>query len=1039
MISNKWVDTPPSLVEGQYGEYQRRGVHVRTKETLRPPIGQSSLASVLNHARTASGGASPGSLSHRSGSPHSVDKLRTPPLNVQRERARERVRKWEKTEKMTNNNRFSFDLEVKHSEERYYRNHRRQNTQVKDRSKERQGMREIKVNIEDTCDNVTDEDTTSLPRSMERIHRKVYVDEQKIRSDKIDNFTTKNLVVRKELSPLNDKPNSLKLRTSSTDTKTSTSSNNSHNSIHKGFSRSKKKRHTRNMSIDEKKQAKISSTSARINNRIINNNKTKTLYKFPLWQNVRRNSEESQNTKKNDVTLKIEKPKNVKRKQNRNISGVDETKRTKSTTSSTMNNVNYNDGFEYPSTSPRASAPRARSSGGTKRFRLSEISSSGESSEKDILTHITVAHVKNTKNNLVNGSHTTRKPHEQNLNDLRDEILKTSEDISEFNGSRSGGILANMIGKLTPRSNQASRASAIRMKNSEVIDYTDVDLEISRKSIEDEIVASLGHSTHSLSLSLGNSQNNLRNNIFRGNNLRSSISPALTMNKFTSSSVSNNTKNPRRSQSPFHISKKGNNLQITGVAVAAAAAASRSPRRPRFRSLDTSDLSFSDNSLSISFQKSSRRDSDLELIDIDPYTQLNTKLDTKTQTATNEHKNMTSESKSDIPSLHLDLRQSLLDSVKVDNVAVSNYSHDFDVESSRSRSNTYDKVDSDHVRRMKLGHETAESNSESKMNISSKSRGRAKSGDRLMHISFSDGPESWRMGELIGSGSFGCVYKALNEVSGSLFAVKQMQLDNASDDQALEIEREISLLKGLKHPNIVQYLGTERRGTCLHIFLEYVPGGSLSRMLSEFGAFPDCIIRRYTRHITQGISYLHDRKIIHRDIKGSNILVSDNGVAKLADFGCSKQMAGMKTNRLDESLKTLKGSIPWMAPEVIRQTGHGRKADIWSLGATVLEMATAKHPWPSFENNLSALFHVATANKPPPIPDSVSSTVHEFLGLCFCMKPEDRALASELLEHSFCSECELVDEEVLADNLNVELCLENISSSENEEKLEVWC
>jgi len=96
--------------------------------------------------------------------------------------------------------------------------------------------------------------------------------------------------------------------------------------------------------------------------------------------------------------------------------------------------------------------------------------------------------------------------------------------------------------------------------------------------------------------------------------------------------------------------------------------------------------------------------------------------------------------------------------------------------------------------------------------------------------------------------------------------------------------------------------------------------------------------RRFLCHILQGVGYLHDRNIVHRDIKGANVLVTDGGVAKLADFGCSKQLADVCTASLEESLMAIRGSVPWMAPEVIKQSGSGRSADIWSVGATAIEM-----------------------------------------------------------------------------------------------------
>lgn len=101
-------------------------------------------------------------------------------------------------------------------------------------------------------------------------------------------------------------------------------------------------------------------------------------------------------------------------------------------------------------------------------------------------------------------------------------------------------------------------------------------------------------------------------------------------------------------------------------------------------------------------------------------------------------------------------------------------------------------------------------------------------------------------------------------------------------------------------------------------------------------------LRRLTFHIVSGVEYLHSKGIIHRDIKGANILVTDTGVAKLSDFGCSKQLAGMCTASMEESLRTIRGSVPWMAPEVIKQSGHGRSSDIWSVGATMIEMGESR-------------------------------------------------------------------------------------------------
>ncbi len=140
------------------------------------------------------------------------------------------------------------------------------------------------------------------------------------------------------------------------------------------------------------------------------------------------------------------------------------------------------------------------------------------------------------------------------------------------------------------------------------------------------------------------------------------------------------------------------------------------------------------------------------------------------------------------------------------------------------------------------------------------------------------------------------------------------------------------------------------------------------------------LIRRFSWQILCGIEYLHSKQIIHRDIKGANILVTDNGIAKLADFGCSKQLVGsLCSASLEASMFALKGSVPWMAPEVIKQSGCSYASDIWSFGATVIEMATGKPPWSDYTDNLAALFHVATSKDPPVVPSHLTQPCAIFI------------------------------------------------------------
>eukprot|EP00210_Caulerpa_lentillifera_P000036 g35.t1 len=266
-------------------------------------------------------------------------------------------------------------------------------------------------------------------------------------------------------------------------------------------------------------------------------------------------------------------------------------------------------------------------------------------------------------------------------------------------------------------------------------------------------------------------------------------------------------------------------------------------------------------------------------------------------------------------------------------------------------------------------------------------------------------PLQWTKGELIGSGAFGKVYLGFNQDTGHLLAIKQVQMPDVEycKEQVTEhikaLELEVDVLRRFTHMNIVRYLGIEHKETALNIFLEYAAGGSVASLLSKFGAFKEPLIRSFTRQILKGLEYLHQQKIAHRDIKGGNILVDHQGVVKLADFGASKRIENLVT--LNSGLNSLKGTPNWMAPEVIKQTGHGRQADIWSVGCTVIEMATGKPPWSEVANNLTVMFHIASSKGTPPIPEQFSHEARDFLKLCFTRNPKERPNASRLLLHPF--------------------------------------
>jgi len=269
----------------------------------------------------------------------------------------------------------------------------------------------------------------------------------------------------------------------------------------------------------------------------------------------------------------------------------------------------------------------------------------------------------------------------------------------------------------------------------------------------------------------------------------------------------------------------------------------------------------------------------------------------------------------------------------------------------------------------------------------------------------------WKRGNMVGSGSYGRVYLGMNMDTGELLAVKQLEyMENVEEDREKveSLETEISIMKTLRHKNVCGYLGTERTegdspgAKFLNILLEYVPGGSISQLLCSFGAFGEKVIQLYTHQILEGLAYLHANKVAHRDVKGANILVTADGRVKLSDFGHSKRL---ESTLVTHNFQSLKGTAFWMAPEVIKQEGHGRRADIWSVGCTVVEMATGKPPWSELSNQLTAMFTIATSEEPPAIPDGLSQEAHLFIGQCFKRNPQERPTAVESLKHSFLHNC----------------------------------
>ncbi|XP_026365817.2 mitogen-activated protein kinase kinase kinase 19 isoform X2 [Ursus arctos] len=263
----------------------------------------------------------------------------------------------------------------------------------------------------------------------------------------------------------------------------------------------------------------------------------------------------------------------------------------------------------------------------------------------------------------------------------------------------------------------------------------------------------------------------------------------------------------------------------------------------------------------------------------------------------------------------------------------------------------------------------------------------------------------WTKGEILGKGAYGTVYCGLTS-QGQLIAVKQVALDTsdklATEKEYRKLQEEVELLKALKHVNIVAYLGTCLEENIVSIFMEFVPGGSISSIINRFGPLPEMVFCKYTRQILQGVAYLHENCVVHRDIKGNNVMLMPTGIIKLIDFGCAKRLAWAGLNGThSDMLKSMHGTPYWMAPEVINESGYGRKSDIWSIGCTVFEMATGKPPLASMDR-MAAMFYIgAHRGLMPPLPEHFSENAADFVRVCLTRDQHERPSAAQLLKHSF--------------------------------------
>ncbi|CAM9294115.1 unnamed protein product, partial [Ectocarpus fasciculatus] len=261
--------------------------------------------------------------------------------------------------------------------------------------------------------------------------------------------------------------------------------------------------------------------------------------------------------------------------------------------------------------------------------------------------------------------------------------------------------------------------------------------------------------------------------------------------------------------------------------------------------------------------------------------------------------------------------------------------------------------------------------------------------------------KDWDKVKVIGRGGSSTVYQCVVRATQERLAVKEIATDGMTPDQIRGIGGEVDTIKNLSHDNIVRCLGSEQVANRLYIMLEYCGRGSLRKLYQDNGRLSEPQAARCITLVLRGLDYLHANGVAHRDVKGANILLTAAGELKLADFGASKKM------ETESLVSGLKGTPHWMAPEVIKGTQMSTgwmKADVWSLGCTLVEILSASLPFSEYDNPMTAMYQIANG-KIPPLPSGASADASSFVHDCCAADPEQRPAVSALLQHPFLRRC----------------------------------
>jgi len=254
--------------------------------------------------------------------------------------------------------------------------------------------------------------------------------------------------------------------------------------------------------------------------------------------------------------------------------------------------------------------------------------------------------------------------------------------------------------------------------------------------------------------------------------------------------------------------------------------------------------------------------------------------------------------------------------------------------------------------------------------------------------------QSYVVLEHVGEGSFGKVFRGRRKYTGQFVALKFVSKAGKSLQELDALRQEIAILRQLDHPNVILLLDYFETPRDIVVVTEFAPHGELLNILKDDQFLSEESVRSIAVQLSSALYYLHERRIMHRDMKPQNVLVSSNGIIKLADFGFAKTLSASSV-----LLTSIKGTPLYMAPEIYQDRRYDPSADLWGLGVMLFELATGIPPF--YAPSLQALRKLILATEPIIYPSSMSKELASFLSLLLVKNPSKRAGWEEILAHPY--------------------------------------